>query len=64
MFDKSLILNKIRTHLNLKSDTDFAKYLGIIGKEMKDGTKNIIAACILAFGLILSTFIYAYSNRY
>lgn len=29
MFDKSLILNEIRTHLNLKSDTDFAKYLGI-----------------------------------
>lgn len=29
MFDKSLILNKIRVHLNLKSDTDFAKYLGI-----------------------------------
>ena len=29
MFDKSLILSKIRSHLNFKSDTDFAKYLGI-----------------------------------
>ena len=31
---------------------------------MKDGTKNIIAACILAVGLIVSTLIYAYSTRY
>ena len=31
---------------------------------MKDATKNIIAACILAVGLIISTVIYAYSNRY
>lgn len=31
---------------------------------MKDGTKNIIAACILVLGLILSTIIYAYSNRH
>lgn len=29
MFDKTLILNKIRMYLNFKSDTDFAKYLGI-----------------------------------
>ena len=29
MFDKTLILNKIRLHLNLKTDTEFAKYLGI-----------------------------------
>lgn len=29
MFDKSLILSNIRNHLNFKSDTDFAKYLGI-----------------------------------
>jgi len=31
---------------------------------MKDGTRNIIAACILAFGLIVSSIIFAYSNRY
>ena len=29
MFDKTLILNKIRMYLNFKSDTDFSKYLGI-----------------------------------
>ena len=29
MFDKTLILNKIRLYLNLKTDTEFAKYLGI-----------------------------------
>ncbi|MGV4380988.1 helix-turn-helix domain-containing protein, partial [Ornithobacterium rhinotracheale] len=27
--DKSLILNKIKLHLNLNSDTEFAKFLGI-----------------------------------
>ena len=31
---------------------------------MKNVDKNIIAACILALGLIISSFIYAYSNRY
>lgn len=31
---------------------------------MKNLDKNIVAACILALGLILSTIIYAYSNRY
>lgn len=31
---------------------------------MKDSTKNIIAACIIALGLIISTIIYAYSTRY
>lgn len=31
---------------------------------MRDLNKNIIAACILALGLIISTTIYAYSNRY
>lgn len=31
---------------------------------MKDGTKNIIAACVLAFGLIVSSIIYAISTRY
>jgi len=29
MIDKVLILNKIRLHLNIKTDTEFAKYLGI-----------------------------------
>lgn len=32
--------------------------------EMKDGTKNIIAACILALGMIVASIIYAYSSRY
>lgn len=32
--------------------------------KMKDGTKNIIAACILALGLIIASCIYAFSNRY
>ena len=31
---------------------------------MKEGTKNIIAACILAFGMILCAVIFAYSSRY
>ena len=31
---------------------------------MKNLDKNIIAACILALGLIISSFIYAYSNRH
>jgi len=31
---------------------------------MKNGTKNIIAACILAFGLIFSVYIYIASQRY
>lgn len=31
---------------------------------MKDGTKNIIAACILAIGIIISAIIYTNSNRY
>ena len=31
---------------------------------MKNGTKNIIAACILGISLIISSFIFAYSNRY
>lgn len=31
---------------------------------MKDGTKNIIAAFILAVGIVVSAIIYAYSNRY
>lgn len=29
MIDKRLILNRIRVHLNIKNDTEFAKYLGI-----------------------------------
>lgn len=29
MIDKSLILNKIKGHLGLKKDAEFAKYLGI-----------------------------------
>lgn len=29
MIDKSLILSKIKTHLGLKKESDFAKYLGI-----------------------------------
>lgn len=32
--------------------------------KMKDKNKNTIAASILALGLIFSTVIYAYSNRY
>jgi len=32
--------------------------------KMKDGTKNIIAACIMVSGLILASIIYAYSTRY
>lgn len=31
---------------------------------MKDGNKNIIAACILAFGLIVASIFYAFANRY
>lgn len=31
---------------------------------MKDGNRNIIAACILAFGLIFSVYIYVASQRY
>ncbi len=32
--------------------------------DMKDGTKNIIAACILMIGLIVAGFLYAFANRY
>lgn len=32
--------------------------------RLTDANKNIIAAAILAFGLIVSAIIYAYSNRY
>lgn len=32
--------------------------------RLTDTNKNIIAAAILAFGLIVSAIIYAYSNRY
>lgn len=31
---------------------------------MKDGTKNIIAACILALGMIFSTYLYVSAYRY
>ena len=33
-------------------------------KPISDSTKNIIASVIIVFGLIISTLIYAYSNRY
>ncbi len=31
---------------------------------MKEGTKNIVSALIIALGLIIASVIYAYSNRY
>lgn len=31
---------------------------------MKEGTKNIIAACILALGMIFSVYIYVSTQRY
>lgn len=31
---------------------------------MKDGTKNIIAACILTLGIIVAVLIYVNSTRY
>jgi len=32
--------------------------------KLTEGTKNIIAACIIAFGFIVASIIYAYSTRY
>jgi len=62
--DFSIFKNKILETDNKKSYSKVQLLYKFKKFKLKDGTKNIIAALILAFGLILASFIYAYANRY
>lgn len=62
--DFALICDDIRIP-NLINNLDYYRKINKIRfMSLKNVDKNIIAACILAFGLIISSFVFAYSNRY
>lgn len=58
---------KYRLRSTIKKSQDrLAEIEGTIKPHtpMSDNTRNIIIACIVSFGIIFSTIIYAYSTRY